>query len=131
MIRPPPRFTRTDTLFPYTTLFRSPAPGRPPFLYFFLYCGSEARLDRSAPRSRIARQAGNQAGIARPDEQLVDIFPVECVAHPGKDIEPRLGSETRPDIRQRIAVDPGIGRGRRIGREIRPIAAAIDRKSDV
>src|SRR3546814_6355897 len=25
MIRLPPRFTRTDTLFPYTTLFRSPA----------------------------------------------------------------------------------------------------------
>src|SRR3546814_4388380 len=25
MIRPPPRFTRTDTLFPYTTLFRSSA----------------------------------------------------------------------------------------------------------
>src|SRR3546814_14066644 len=28
MIRRPPRSTRTDTLFPYTTLFRSP----PPFL---------------------------------------------------------------------------------------------------
>src|SRR3546814_6952578 len=29
-IRPPPRSTRTDTLFPYTTLFRSrqPTPGR-------------------------------------------------------------------------------------------------------
>src|SRR3546814_2067041 len=26
MIRPPPRSTRTDTLFPYTTLFRSPRP---------------------------------------------------------------------------------------------------------
>src|SRR3546814_1623622 len=26
MIRRPPRATRTDTLFPYTTLFRSPAP---------------------------------------------------------------------------------------------------------
>src|SRR3546814_3999079 len=25
MIRPPPRSTRTDTLFPYTTLFRSPS----------------------------------------------------------------------------------------------------------
>src|SRR3546814_14161427 len=25
MILPPPRSTRTDTLFPYTTLFRSPA----------------------------------------------------------------------------------------------------------
>src|SRR3546814_10210628 len=30
MIRRPPRSTRTDTLFPYTTLFRSdPAPARP------------------------------------------------------------------------------------------------------
>src|SRR3546814_14726915 len=27
MIRPPPRFTRTDTLFPYTTLFRSRSGG--------------------------------------------------------------------------------------------------------
>src|SRR3546814_11040357 len=27
-IRRPPRSTRTDTLFPYTTLFRSPRPGR-------------------------------------------------------------------------------------------------------
>src|SRR3546814_15248867 len=27
MIRRPPRSTRTDTLFPYTTLFRSPRPG--------------------------------------------------------------------------------------------------------
>src|SRR3546814_1026041 len=34
MIRRPPRSTRTDTLFPYTTLFRSPAPrpsGKPSF----------------------------------------------------------------------------------------------------
>src|SRR3546814_20358135 len=28
MIRPPPRSTRTDTLFPYTTLFRSPCVAR-------------------------------------------------------------------------------------------------------
>src|SRR3546814_4083325 len=28
MIRRPPRSTRTDTLFPYTTLFRSRRPGR-------------------------------------------------------------------------------------------------------
>src|SRR3546814_5716384 len=31
MIRRPPRSTRTDTLFPYTTLFRSPSSIRPPF----------------------------------------------------------------------------------------------------
>src|SRR3546814_3856144 len=30
MIRRPPRSTRTDTLFPYTTLFRSPARGPRP-----------------------------------------------------------------------------------------------------
>src|SRR3546814_18019119 len=29
MIRRPPRSTRTDTLFPYTTLFRSPLAARP------------------------------------------------------------------------------------------------------
>src|SRR3546814_5262607 len=29
MIRRPPRSTRTDTLFPYTTLFRSALPGSP------------------------------------------------------------------------------------------------------
>src|SRR3546814_7997871 len=29
MIRRPPRSTRTDTLFPYTTLFRTPAAPRP------------------------------------------------------------------------------------------------------
>src|SRR3546814_15187879 len=31
MIRRPPRSTRTDTLFPYTTLFRSPSRSRSPF----------------------------------------------------------------------------------------------------
>src|SRR3546814_9708200 len=29
MLRRPPRSTRTDTLFPYTTLFRSGPPGHP------------------------------------------------------------------------------------------------------
>src|SRR3546814_3225630 len=33
MIRRPPRSTRTDTLFPYTTLFRSDYVGRPTPLY--------------------------------------------------------------------------------------------------
>src|SRR3546814_6157288 len=44
MIRPPPRSTRTDTLFPYTTLFRS-VHARFPFI----------RLDVTAdPRQRAA-----------------------------------------------------------------------------
>src|SRR3546814_19547477 len=36
MIRPPPRSTRTDTLFPYTTLFRSRAVGSVLILHSFL-----------------------------------------------------------------------------------------------
>src|SRR3546814_8701179 len=48
MIRRPPRSTRTDTLFPYTTLFRSPpwdrpAPGRWPAPQFRSGHGIRAR----------------------------------------------------------------------------------------
>src|SRR3546814_14621401 len=35
-IRRPPRSTRTDTLFPYTTLFRSRRPGQDGFKYMTL-----------------------------------------------------------------------------------------------
>src|SRR3546814_14335181 len=42
MIRRPPRSTRTDTLFPYTTLFRSPDGRRHTFAG--LYRVDEARL---------------------------------------------------------------------------------------
>src|SRR3546814_9134360 len=49
MIRRPPRSTRTDTLFPYTTLFRSPhrhadAPDR--------------HQDAAPPRDRLGRHLG-------------------------------------------------------------------------
>src|SRR3546814_18383081 len=50
MIRPPPRSTRTDTLFPYTTLFRS------------LHAAADVRQDRRSPVRakavhRVAREA--------------------------------------------------------------------------
>src|SRR3546814_12050131 len=51
MIRRPPRSTRTDTLFPYTTLFRSLLPGQfyfSPHPLMYWYCanvvGSEMTL---------------------------------------------------------------------------------------
>src|SRR3546814_20106699 len=40
MIRRPPRSTRTDTLFPYTTLFRSTTNG----------CGCQGELSANCPR---------------------------------------------------------------------------------
>src|SRR3546814_4204072 len=45
MIRRPPRSTRTDTLFPYTTLFRSPARDR--------------RRDRASPDARAPEIPGS------------------------------------------------------------------------
>src|SRR3546814_11978704 len=50
MIRRPPRSTRTDTLFPYTTLFRSPDP----------------RVAKSRPRAALSRNgAATREAIAR------------------------------------------------------------------
>src|SRR3546814_7560803 len=54
MIRPPPRSTRTDTLFPYTTLFRSPCDDRQQLRHraawfrstCFLRIGNELRSPR-------------------------------------------------------------------------------------
>src|SRR3546814_12981137 len=47
MIRRPPRYTRTDTLFPYTTLFRAPA------------------IQRVRRVARITRIVSLEAGICR------------------------------------------------------------------
>src|SRR3546814_18361042 len=66
MIRRPPRSTRTDTLFPYTTLFRSPT------------VATLARLDGGNPagdigkgRLQIAqcRQPGRGATLQRLDDR--------------------------------------------------------------
>src|SRR3546814_5342808 len=65
MIRRPPRSTRTDTLFPYTTLFRSGRRGR----------GRrgrpvgrpDAELDLDRPPRRIAPHHGADVGRQRDD----------------------------------------------------------------
>src|SRR3546814_8333087 len=61
MIRRPPRSTRTDTLFPYTTLFRSVQQRRPRRAscqaispVFLLVCG----FSRCSPRCLCCRVAG-------------------------------------------------------------------------
>src|SRR3546814_16541062 len=68
MIRRPPRSTRTDTLFPYTTLFRSVAGG--------------VALDADTPRVGTRRHAApiggpargryGNAGFGRPEIPLAD-----------------------------------------------------------
>src|SRR3546814_15768588 len=62
MIRRPPRSTRTDTLFPYTTLFRSAGQGRRPFggIEDAAMAALHARvIDRDPrPAAQRRRQAG-------------------------------------------------------------------------
>src|SRR3546814_13025604 len=59
MIRRPPRSTRTDTLFPYTTLFRS------------LGHHDDDRLFRSHPRRLLAGPAERIGGLDRRDHAFV------------------------------------------------------------
>src|SRR3546814_16357799 len=51
MIRRPPRSTRTDTLFPYTTLFRSPSDRGPGAVRARAGHGAAAAADRYVRRS--------------------------------------------------------------------------------
>src|SRR3546814_20639277 len=55
MIRRPPRSTRTDTLFPYTTLFRSREPPPSKKWRFTDLRDSESSLDRRSRRCRRSR----------------------------------------------------------------------------
>src|SRR3546814_18888631 len=62
MIRRPPRSTRTDTLFPYTTLFRSPfsVENDSPFLFPSLHLNFDAT-------DRLKLRAAFISGAARPN----------------------------------------------------------------
>src|SRR3546814_16078047 len=66
MIRRPPRSTRTDTLFPYTTLFRSIAG---PEIIFFLITGAVGNV-------ALAIQAHDRAVGADHRETVVIMRPV-------------------------------------------------------
>src|SRR3546814_2850957 len=119
MIRRPPRTTRTDTLFPYTTHFRSDV---------IEFCVDHARL---AP---AARQIGRAAGKLDPHlaQHPVIFFPRED------------GGADEPDrlVFKRAAAADGDALGRKAGLGVEAegdvgrarklcvhIARAIDRKS--
>src|SRR3546814_6003969 len=68
MIRRPPRSTRTDTLFPYTTLFRSPSDGgalaspRPPNPFPVIKPGTQATLTDVAGNGHLDLVVTNPGG---------------------------------------------------------------------
>src|SRR3546814_9630716 len=84
MIRRPPRSTRTDTLFPYTTLFRSPYPEWPMTEILLraggatladwraVYRGASVRLDPSTAPA-IATSAAAIGRILRSEEHTSEL----------------------------------------------------------
>src|SRR3546814_15706704 len=104
MIRRPPRSTRTDTLFPYTTLFRSRLPA------------VRLRLLRLRLRHRDAGEPAEEPegagrGARRPED------------HPGGpellDAGPRPAALGARGLRRRRAGGPGQARPPEIGRAAR------------
>src|SRR3546814_7013050 len=71
MIRRPPRSTRTDTLFPYTTLFRSPAIGElarainEPWI-FLKACAPPDAVQAMLPSQWIIQRPGHMMTCAGP-----------------------------------------------------------------
>src|SRR3546814_19929058 len=80
MIRRPPRTTRTDTLFPYTTLFRSEAVQRTTEVAR----GNIETSDRLGGRHRRRRQPERQSRrattIKRKPSPVTHAFPSPCCA---------------------------------------------------
>src|SRR3546814_16802167 len=76
MIRRPPRSTRTDTLFPYTTLFRSVARRRPPVV------GHAARHGRDDRAAEDAAAAALDAESEGADVAALSARPSRCLPDP-------------------------------------------------
>src|SRR3546814_19422434 len=98
MIRRPPRSTRTDTLFPYTTLFRSDGVGGDA-LGEALLEGLEAGEDHGGigrPGEGGAREAGEGDRIAHARRRLYDLRGL--ARH-------RVGAAERAALRKRDDVD--------------------------
>src|SRR3546814_3427910 len=77
MVRRPPRSTRTDTLFPYTTLFRAGSDGSGIRLVLMLVLSfpgvfaeqaASLRIDGPVPASREPGRQGAPAGGADPPQ---------------------------------------------------------------
>src|SRR3546814_19890414 len=105
MIRRPPRSTRTDTLFPYTTLFRSArATGRGASPTFFQTCAgtgwqsvSAGKFGQPVARAQVVLQAGFRAAVFR----RIAVFPAHQRRQAHQD---RLAAATGLDPEQRAAV---------------------------
>src|SRR3546814_18994061 len=106
MIRRPPGSTRTDTLFPYTTLFRAllkrqpkPVPGRPPPSRVPNLFVTKAK--KSAKLKRMDGEVDATSAVRRPDQ-------TRSTAAPQVKPQP-IGSRTTTSLdRKRVVTGQGV-----------------------
>src|SRR3546814_10380421 len=91
MIRRPPRSTRTDTLFPYTTLFRSTGDGLPPSREHTAYSGKDDRA--------LSGQSGDHFGPVGRIDRAVDFDLAVGQPRPGDLRPPRVRAPDRKSTR--------------------------------
>src|SRR3546814_9384320 len=89
MIRRPPRSTRTDTLFPYTTLFRSPRGAER-----IAACWADNRKVVQVAFKPDWNRHRNAAPFKRNDE-LLEALPNGIIAFPGSGISANLADKAR------------------------------------
>src|SRR3546814_7004010 len=84
MIRRPPRSTRTDTLFPYSTLFRSYQRADPGDRDADLHAGGALSLDGAGGCRRAAGDCGDGGGFAEQAGLAADALLIEALGrvHP-------------------------------------------------
>src|SRR3546814_7962912 len=70
MIRRPPRSTRTDTLFPYTTLFRSPFGRSPAILTYDKEAGKIVDVEPRVWIAGMSDEGGGGSWVAAAIKQL-------------------------------------------------------------
>src|SRR3546814_5304796 len=73
MIRRPPRSTRTDTLFPYTTLFRSPGADRVHMAHVRQVDGVDRTLYRVQPVGQVMQAGDGQIARKRSEEHTSEL----------------------------------------------------------
>src|SRR3546814_15102369 len=112
MIRRPPRSTRTDTLFPYPTLFRSTWTGRRGLYLEDLYVTPEARgVGVGAALLRHLAGVALDRGCGRFEWAVLDWN------EPAKAFYARMGAELMADWRGSSAPRAMRSEERRVGKE--------------
>src|SRR3546814_11742431 len=100
MIRRPPRSTRTDTLFPYTTLFRSGVHLQPQELRRIRERAPRLAAQTAAPHPRRTRPGAALDDAARPQ-----LGGGEGRLFPARNVRALVGAEVRGGNDERVRTD--------------------------